>query len=167
MNELARLQTRHLRDHHRQEGVRGNIERHPEKEVGRALVELAGEASLCDIELEEGVARCERHPVEFANVPGTDEQPAGVWLGADRGDHLAQLVDRPPIGGRPGSPLRTVDRTEISLLVSPFIPDGHAVCTQRGDIGLSPQEPEQLVEDRFEMDPLGRHQGKPSCQVEA
>ncbi len=37
--KLARLETGHLCHHHEQQRVGGNVERHPEKTVGTALIE--------------------------------------------------------------------------------------------------------------------------------
>ncbi len=57
-----------------QQGVGGDIERHAEKDVGTALVELAGQTSLGHIKLEKGMAGRQRHFVDVADVPGADDQ---------------------------------------------------------------------------------------------
>src|SRR5215831_14683202 len=54
--ELARLEIALLREQVGEERIARDVERHAEKEVGAALVELAGEPSAGDIELEERVA---------------------------------------------------------------------------------------------------------------
>ena len=42
VHELAGLQAAHLRDHHREERIGGDIERDAQEDVGAALVQLAG-----------------------------------------------------------------------------------------------------------------------------
>ena len=42
VDELTGLKTTYLRHHQGEKGVRGNVERHAEKHIGTALVELAG-----------------------------------------------------------------------------------------------------------------------------
>jgi hypothetical protein len=51
----------HLRHHHGQQRVGGDVERHAEEDVGRALVELAGQPAVGDVELEQAVAGRQRH----------------------------------------------------------------------------------------------------------
>src|SRR4051794_10112805 len=41
VDEIARLQAGDLGDHHREQGVAGDVKGHAEKEIGTALVELA------------------------------------------------------------------------------------------------------------------------------
>ena len=67
-DEIADIQPTLLRDHVRQQGVTGNVERHTKKDIGAALVKLATQfAGLAfdfrrrNIKLEEGVAWHERH----------------------------------------------------------------------------------------------------------
>src|SRR5215218_5685287 len=56
VHEVAHLEVAHLGDHVGEQGVRRDVERHAEEDVGGALVELAGEpaARWCrsDVELE-------------------------------------------------------------------------------------------------------------------
>ena len=51
-DEIAGLEIRDLRDHHREQRVGRDIERHAEEDVGGALIELAGESAVRDVELE-------------------------------------------------------------------------------------------------------------------
>ena len=46
VHELARLQAAHLRHHHRQQRIAGNVEGHAQENVGRALVELTRKPPL-------------------------------------------------------------------------------------------------------------------------
>ena len=60
-DEFARLEIRHLRHHQREQRVGGDVERHAEEKVGAALVHLARERAVGDVELEQRVARRQRH----------------------------------------------------------------------------------------------------------
>ena len=59
----------------------------------------------------------------------------------------------------------TIDRPQVAALVGPIIPNAHAVLLQVFDVGVAGQEPKQLVYDRFQMQFLGREQGKPSSSA--
>ena len=63
MDKVAGFESADLGDHHRQQGIAGNIEGDSEKEVGTALVELAGKFAALgiDVELEETVAGRQGH----------------------------------------------------------------------------------------------------------
>ena len=61
VHEVAGLQPRRLRHHVGQESIGRDVERHAEEDVGRALVELAGEPPFGDVELEQAMAGRERH----------------------------------------------------------------------------------------------------------
>ena len=52
-----RLQVAHLGDHHGEDRVGGNVKRHSKENIRTALVQLAGEFSVCDIKLEKGMAQ--------------------------------------------------------------------------------------------------------------
>lgn len=56
MDELSGFEARHLRHHQREQRVRGDVEGHAEKDIGRALIELAGEPPVGNIELEQAMA---------------------------------------------------------------------------------------------------------------
>ncbi len=86
---------------------------------------------------------------------------------ANRVDDLCNLVDDFAVGGAPGAPLRAVDRAEIAVFVGPFVPDAHLVFAQVGDIGITLEEPEQFVNNRMQMQFLGRDQRESVGQVEA
>src|SRR5215831_276151 len=59
-----------------------------------------------------------------------------------------------------------IDRTEIAVGVGPFIPNAHAMLVEVFDIGIAAQEPEQLVDDRFDVQLLGGQQWKATLKVE-
>ena len=76
VHEFAGLVPGRLRHHQREERVGSDIEGHAEEDVGAALIELARQAPVRNVELEEGVAGCERHARNVGDVPGRDHQAA-------------------------------------------------------------------------------------------
>src|SRR5437660_5026191 len=166
-DELAGLEVGDLRHHQREERVGGDVERHAEEEVGASLVELAGKAALGDVELEECVAGRERHLVDVRRIPGADEMAARVGAVADVTYHLRDLVDLATFRRAPVPPLVAVHRSQLAALVRPFVPDADAALLQPLHVGLATQEPQQLVDDRFQVQLLRRQQREARVEREA
>src|SRR5262249_40068469 len=82
-------------------------------------------------------------------------------------DHIGDLIDVCAAGHRPGTPLPPVDRPKLAVLVGPFVPDGYAVLVEITNIRRSLQEPEQLVDDRLDVQILGSDERKAVFEVEA
>src|SRR5215467_1465994 len=61
VNKVARLKTTNLRNHHREQRVRSDVERHPQKYVRRSLIELARQLSVGNIELKQQMAGRKGH----------------------------------------------------------------------------------------------------------
>ncbi|OHB80198.1 MAG: hypothetical protein A2W31_02290 [Planctomycetes bacterium RBG_16_64_10] len=160
MDELAQAQSGDLGHHHGQQRVRSNVERYAEEHIGAALVELARETTTVDVKLEQHMTRWQRHLGQLGNVPGTDHQAARVRLGADPIDDRPNLVDLRTIGRRPGPPLPAVDRAQIPVLVCPCIPNADAMLIQVTNVRVAAQEPQQLMDDRPQVEPLGRQERK-------
>ena len=116
--------------------------------------------------MKEHVAGSERHLVELRDVPcAHDEAPArGIFF--DLIDDAVNLIDDGAIGAVPVGPLRAVDAAEISFFVGPLIPNRDAVFVQVTHVGVAAQEPEQLVDDRLEMQLLRGEQRKSFAQIE-
>jgi len=167
VHEVADLEARDLGHHVGEQRVAGDVEGHAQEEVGAALVELAAQPPLGHVELEEQVARRQPHPVELAHVPGADDVPTRVRVPAELFDHPAELIDGLAIGGTPAPPLGAVDRTEVTLLVGPLVPDAHPPFLQPGDVGVAPDEPHQLDGHRLPRELLRRDGGKAPREVEA
>jgi len=121
VDEFSRLQSADLRHHQGQQGVRSDVERNPEKQVRAALIELAGQLSLGYVKLEERMAGHQCHLVEIGHVPRRDEQATRVGIAFDLVDDLGDLIDVAAIRGRPGAPLITVHRTELSIFIGALI----------------------------------------------
>ena len=86
-------------------------------------------------------------------------------FGANVLDNAGDLVDVPPVGRRPRPPLIAVDRPQLALLVGPLVPDRDALFAQVGDVRLAAQEPQQLVDDRLEVQLLGGQERKTFGQI--
>lgn len=56
--------------------------------------------------------------------------------------------------------------SEVSVLVCPFVPDAYAVFLQVFDVGVALQEPEQFVDDGFQVQLFGGQQGEAFFEVE-
>lgn len=166
MHELAGPQAGRLRDHHRQQRIRSDIERHAEKNVRAALVKLTGEFAVRHVELEQRMARRQRHPIDLGHVPRADDQPARVRIAADLVDHLRDLVDMAAVRRGPTAPLVSVNRSEVAVGIGPFVPNRHVVVVQIADVGIAAQEPQQLMNNRTQVQLFGRQRRKPRSEVE-
>jgi hypothetical protein len=167
VDEIARLQSADLRDHHGEQRVAGDVEGHAEKNIRAALVKLAAQLALAHIKLKQRVARRQRHRPDLARIPGGDDVPAAVGIFFDLRDGLVNLVDAAAVGGAPVRPLRAIDAAQVAVRVRPFVPDRHAVFVERFHVRLAAQKPEQLVDDGLEMGFLGRDERKAVAQRKA
>jgi hypothetical protein len=70
------------------------------------------------------------------------------------------------VGAVPVAPLETVNRSEVAVIIRPFVPDPDAVFFQVTNIGFAFQEPQQFVYDRFDVQFFGRYQWEPLAEVE-
>ena len=113
------------------------------------------------------MARRQRHLVNVGRVPGGNDQPARIRIAFDHVDQMADLIDGLAVLRRPRAPLMAVHRSEIAALVGPFVPYADAVILQIFDIGVAGQEPEQLVDDRLQMQLLGGEHREAVRQPEA
>ena len=60
-----------------------------------------------------------------------------------------------------------VDRAEVAEVVGPLVPDRDAALLQPAHVGVAAQEPQQLADDRAQVQPLGRDDREALGQVEA
>ena len=168
MYKLAWLQTCDLCHHEEQQGIRGDVERHPEEEVGRALVELERQLSVGDKELVETMAGRQSHLVNLCHIPGADNEAAAVRVGANLLDDIHKLVNMTAVVVIPGTPLVAIDRTQFAgLVITPFVPDMDIFLLEHLLVGRTTDEPQEFLEDATGKDFLGGYQGESLTQVEA
>ena len=166
MHELARLKRAFARDQMRQKRVARDVERHAEKDVGRALIELARQPAIRDIELEQAMAGRKLHALDLGHVPGRNHETARVRVAADFVEDPGDLVVGASVRSFPGAPLLAVDGTEVAVRVGPFVPDRNAMRLEIGDVGVAAQEPDELAHDRLEMQLLGGDERKALPEIE-
>ncbi len=167
VDEIARLQPRDLRHHLQQQGVRGDVERDAQEDVGAPLVELQAQPARRHVELEEGVAGRQVHVLQVGHVPGADDDAPRIGIVADGLDRLANLVDKAAVVVGPRAPLVAVDMPQVAVGIGPLVPDADAVLLEILHIGIPAQEPEQFVDNRLEVELLGRQQREAVVQTEA
>ena len=107
------------------------------------------------------------HPLDVGDVPRRNDQPPRIGVALDLGDQPADLVDDAPVRALPGAPLLAVDGAEIAVGIGPFVPDRDPVGLEIGDVGIAVEEPDQLVDDRLEVQLLRRDQRKALGEIEA
>src|SRR3954468_19775303 len=146
MDELAGLEPRDLRDHHGQQRIRRDVEWDAEEHVPAALVELAAEAPVRDVELEEAMARRQCHFVDLGRVPRTHNMAPGVRPRLDALDDTGDLIDRAALPVRPAPPLRAVNRPEVAVFVGPLVPNLDAAFLQPPHVRVATEEPEQFTD---------------------
>src|SRR5579871_3154597 len=167
LDEFAGGQPGHLRHHHRQQRVGGDVERNAEKDVGRALIELTGEAAVSHVELEKAVAGRKRHPGNVGGIPGSNDQAPGIRITPYLLHDPVDLVERFAVSEWPGPPLFSVNGAEFAILVGPFVPDAYPVLAQPAHVGFASQEPQKFVDDRLDVQLLGREQREAGGKIEA
>jgi len=137
VNELARLQSAHLRHHQQQQRVRRDVERHTEKQIRAALIQLAAQHAVAHVELHQRVARRQRHLVEFAGVPRADNVPPAVRVVFQPVDQPVNLIHRAAIRCAPVAPLRAVHPAKVAVLVRPLVPNRHPVVIEILDVRVA------------------------------
>ena len=108
----------------------------------------------------------QRHAFNLAGVPCTHDEAAAVGIFLDLLDDAVDLINGASIRCTPLAPLRAVHAPEVAFRICPFVPDRHAVLLQPANVRFAAQEPEQLVNDRLEMQLLRREQRKTFAQIE-
>lgn len=165
MNKCPRLEPGHPGHHVREQSITGDVEWDTQKDIRRALVQLTRQVSLGNIELEQAMARRQRHAINIRGVPCGDHQPAGIGIGLDAIDDIGDLIDRLTVSSWPTAPLVSIDRSKVARVVGPFVPDAYALVLEIFYIGVASEEPEQLIDDRAQMKLFGGHQREAVRQV--
>jgi hypothetical protein len=167
VHKIPGLEAADLGQHQRQQRIGGDVEGHAQENVGGALVQLAAELAVGNVELEQAVTGRQGHLVHVGRVPGRNDQAAAVRVGPDGVFQPADLVDHPAIRRRPAAPLLAIDRAQIALGIGPFVPDPDAIVLQIFDVGVPGEKPQQFMNDGFGVQLLGGQQGKTIRQRES
>ena len=61
----------------------------------------------------------------------------------------------------------TIDGSQFAILIRPLVPDADAIRFQVSDIGVAREEPEEFMDDGFQMQLLRRHHRKAVRQIVA
>ena len=166
-HEVADLQAGLLGEHVREQRIGRDVEGDPQEHIRAALVELQRETTVGHVQLEEGVARLQRHLLQVADVPRRDHHAPRVGVGSKRLQHGGDLVDASAIPGVPRTPLHAVHRPEVAVLVRPLVPDADPVLLQPGHVRGAGQEPQELADDGLDVNVLRRDQREPPREVVA
>mmetsp|Transcript_1744 Transcript_1744/g.4928 ORF Transcript_1744/g.4928 Transcript_1744/m.4928 type:complete len:430 (+) Transcript_1744:290-1579(+) len=187
VHKAAALEPREVGEDAREQSVRRDVERHAQPEVGRALIHLAGERTVCDIKLGKHMAGRQGHLLQVGRVPsGHDDAPI-VRLVLNLVEDLSHLVDALPrvvvvhrtVRRAEVAPLPAVHGAEVALLAfgesngveivarRVAVPDLDAFVLQLLGRRLTVEEPEQLLSDASPEDGLGREEGEARREVEA
>ena len=166
MYEFAGLQAGYLCHHHGKQSIRSNIERYTQENICAALVELAAEPAIGHIKLEQCVARAETHFGQVGYIPCVHDHAAAVGIGFYLVQHIFYLVIDLAVSTGPAAPLMAVYRAEATVLIRPFVPDAYAMFFEVGNIGIALQEPQQLIDNRLQVQLFSGHQGETLLQVE-
>ena len=166
VNEFGRCETADLCDHPREQRIGGDVEWHAEEKICAALVKLATQLAVLHTKLKQHVTRRQRHLLRSRrrfHALTIKRRLSGIRF--DLLDHLVDLIDAHAIGVRPVAPLRAVNAAQVAPFIGPLVPNGHAVFVERADIRFAAQKPEQLVNNRFQMQLLRRQQGEGVPQI--
>mmetsp|Transcript_42750 Transcript_42750/g.106420 ORF Transcript_42750/g.106420 Transcript_42750/m.106420 type:complete len:561 (+) Transcript_42750:336-2018(+) len=187
VDEVAALEAGEVREDAGKQGVRRDVERHPQAQVGRSLVHLAGKLAVGHVELRKHVARGEGHLVQVGRVPRRHDDAPIVRLVFDLVKHVGNLVDALPsvvgvhilVLGAEVAPLPAVHRTQVTLLTvrqtdgievlsrRVAVPDVNLLLLQFRRGRLSVKEPEKLLRYASPEDRFRREQRETLAQREA
>ncbi len=131
-NKLTQLQIALVRDHHRQQRVAGDVERHTQEHVRTALVQLAGQLPVYHVELEQRVAGRKRRSRDELRVPCRHNVTTRVRVCLDLRDDVGDLVDRVTLCRLPAAPLSSVDLADAAVLLTERVvaEDASLECAQ-------------------------------------
>jgi len=76
VHKVTQLQITHLGHHHREQCIGCNVERYTKENIRTALIKLAAQFTIGDIELKKRMAWRQFHFLDICNVPCGDNQTA-------------------------------------------------------------------------------------------
>ena len=105
------------------------------------------------------------HLLDLGNIPCGNDHTARVRAVLYLVDHIRKLIDGTSVRSRPAAPLMAVHRAQVAVFVSPFVPDSHSMVLEIFHVCVSRDEPQKLIDDRFQMDLLGRQERESLAEV--
>jgi hypothetical protein len=103
--------------------------------------------------------------MELARIPCGNNEAATIRGLADPVNDILDLVDGSAIRRAPVGPLGSIHPPQITMGVSPFIPDGHADLLKRAHVGISAQKPQKFVDNAFDVQLFGGEQRESFRQI--
>ncbi len=82
-----------LCDHEEEEGVACDVEGNSDCDIGGTLVKLEVEVTIADVELEKSMAGGEGHLVDVGDIPGINDDSAGIWVGFNHLNGICKLIN--------------------------------------------------------------------------
>src|SRR5437762_7871559 len=104
------------------------------------------------------MTRWQRHPADLGRIPCAHDESPALWIRFDLPDDVVDLIDAHAAFAAPIAPLRTVNTAEVAVIVGPFIPDRDPVFVEITNIRIAAQEPQHLVDNRFDVQLFRREQ---------
>ena len=127
--------------------------------------ELAIQAAIVHVKLEQAVARRQGHLINETRIPRGNDVASGIRVGLDLLHQLGNLVGVGAVGVGPAAPLVAVHRSEVAVFVGPLVPNADAVVLEVLDVGVALQKPQQLVDDRTQVQLFGGQHRKAFLQI--
>jgi hypothetical protein len=82
-------------------------------------------------------------------------------------NHVIDLIYFTTIARGPLYPLRSIKRSKVTVFGSPLVPNGYPIFSQPLCIGVTAQEPDELVNNALKVNFLGGKKRKPLTQIKA
>ena len=93
---------------------------------------------------------------QILNVPGVEKNASTLRTIPEALEHVVNLINLATVSGWPLNPLSTVERTQITRVSRPFVPNRNPIFTQPLGVGVATQKPNQLINDTFKVHLLRR-----------
>lgn len=107
------------------------------------------------------------HAWDVGDIPRGDDDAARVGCGFELFDDLGELVDVAALAVGPAAPLVAVDGAEAAVFCCPFVPNTDAAFGEPVVVGVALDEPEQFLDDGFDVDFFGGDEREALREVEA
>ena len=89
--------------------------------------------------------------LQLTGIPCAHNQPTAVRGPLDVLDKSRNLIHAASIRPPPVPPLSAIDSAKIAFFIGPFLPNRHVVLAEIVDVGVALEKPEQLMNDRTQM----------------